>query len=141
MHKHAGKEILSSRTLCTKEQESRPKPHRGTRTTQSASSTSTSVLRPPSGLAPFIRFPARATTTARHDSAVPRVPTATMNLSAFRPVFRPFRASIFRTPTASQSAPQCLAPRIPSTTSSFSSTARLEKRSKGGPGKDPRISM
>jgi hypothetical protein len=123
-----------------REKESRRNPHRRTRTTQSASS-STSVLRPPSGLAPFIRFPARATTTARHDSAVPRVMTATMNLSAFRPVFRPFRASLFRTPTAPQSAPQCLAPRIPSTTSSFSSTARLEKRSKGGPGKDPRISM
>ncbi|KAL1656583.1 hypothetical protein SLS61_001049 [Didymella pomorum] len=58
-----------------------------------------------------------------------------MNLSSFRPVFRPFSAavSIFRTP-----ATQCVATRTPASTSNFSSTARMEKRAKG-PGKDPRI--
>jgi large subunit ribosomal protein L40 len=59
-----------------------------------------------------------------------------MHLSSFRPAFRPFGAvaSLFRTP-----ATQCTATRIPASTSSFSSTARLEKRSKKVM-KDPRIS-
>ncbi|KAG9205024.1 hypothetical protein B5807_04524 [Epicoccum nigrum] len=58
-----------------------------------------------------------------------------MHLSSFRPAFRPFGAvaSLFRTP-----ATQCTATRIPASTSSFSSTARLEKRSKKVM-KDPRI--
>ncbi|PSN66853.1 hypothetical protein BS50DRAFT_610233 [Corynespora cassiicola Philippines] len=67
-----------------------------------------------------------------------------MNLSAFRPAFRPVNLSKFRTPTAAfprvtQKQPW-QAPRIPANTSSFSSTARMERRSKGGKAlKDPRV--
>ncbi|KAF9697408.1 hypothetical protein EKO04_004981 [Ascochyta lentis] len=58
-----------------------------------------------------------------------------MNLSSFRPVFRPFSAAASLLGTR---ATQSAATRTPASTSTFSSTARMEKRAKG-PGKDPRI--
>ncbi|KAF2133482.1 hypothetical protein P153DRAFT_381912 [Dothidotthia symphoricarpi CBS 119687] len=62
-----------------------------------------------------------------------------MNLSAFRPAFRPLNQSVFRNPCLFQRTAQPQQHRTPSTTSAFSSTSRLEKRSKGGSKNDPRI--
>ncbi|KAH8732429.1 hypothetical protein GQ44DRAFT_821705 [Phaeosphaeriaceae sp. PMI808] len=61
-----------------------------------------------------------------------------MNLSSFRPVFKQFH-STNRIPSIFSRAAQCPQQRIPATTSPFSSTVRLQKRSKKGPGQDPRI--
>ncbi|EAT84345.1 hypothetical protein HBH56_043020 [Parastagonospora nodorum] len=60
-----------------------------------------------------------------------------MNLSSFRPVFRPFKTSA-RVPSATPRPTQCLQQRTPATTSQFSSTSPMQKRKKG-PGQDPRI--
>ena len=64
-----------------------------------------------------------------------------MNLSAFRPVFRPYSAaaSIQRVSPTWQKSTTCVAPQNTGTVS-FSSTAQLQKRAKKGPGNDPRIS-
>ncbi|KAF2828310.1 hypothetical protein CC86DRAFT_346441 [Ophiobolus disseminans] len=61
-----------------------------------------------------------------------------MSLSSFRPVFRSFKPST-RILSAFQRTPQCLQQRTPAYTSPFSSTSRMQKRSKKGPGLDPRI--
>ncbi|OAL00527.1 hypothetical protein IQ06DRAFT_326235 [Phaeosphaeriaceae sp. SRC1lsM3a] len=60
-----------------------------------------------------------------------------MNLSSFRPVFRPFTNSN-RVPSAFSRTAQCPQRRIPASSSPFSSTAQLQKRKKGG-GQDPRV--
>lgn len=74
----------------------------------------------------------------RNSTPIPPI----MNISTFRPVFRPLSASSYPVPIALRhNAPVKRSP-IPATTSSFSSTARMMKRKKGnkGPGTDPRIS-
>jgi len=66
------------------------------------------------------------------------IPTLKMNLPVLRPVFRPFATASVRIASGRSSA-QCPVPaHVPASTSFFSSTAHMEKRSKG-PGQDPRI--
>jgi hypothetical protein len=74
----------------------------------------------------------------RHHHQLPHH-TPTMNLSSFRPVFRPF-ITPNRIPTAFPRPAQCLSQRTPATTSPFSSSSRMQKRAKKGGGQDPRIS-
>ncbi|CAI6340240.1 unnamed protein product [Periconia digitata] len=65
-----------------------------------------------------------------------------MNLSTFRPVFRPIGniSRLGQATVLSQNAPFTRSPTTPITsTSSFSSTANLQKRKRGGPAPDPRI--
>ena len=66
----------------------------------------------------------------------------TMNLSFFRPAFRPFKAASTPLPRANwaPSTRPCPQQKIPTSTSPFSSTSRMQKRAKKGGGNDPRIS-
>jgi len=72
----------------------------------------------------------------RHHRSIAPNPPPTMALSTFRPVFRPITQ-----PKRMPLTPQCLHQTPPAHTQSspFSSSSRLQKRSKG-PGQDPRIS-
>ncbi|KAI4698333.1 uncharacterized protein J4E84_001469, partial [Alternaria hordeiaustralica] len=65
-----------------------------------------------------------------------------MNLSAFRPVFRPYKPTQLTQSTniwqrtAQRTCPQ---QQQKSQRAAFSSTPNMQKRSKKGPGNDPRI--
>jgi hypothetical protein len=90
------------------------------------------------------RAPAESTTSnmlklsPRTTSTPLPLPTLKMNLTALRPVFRPLAIPSIRI-SAGRTRAQCpTQAHVPASTSSFSSTAHLAKRSKG-PGQDPRI--